>query len=159
MLASPLLGVRRISATRAIKNAKYLQKVAPHIIPADEPPEGFFSIIPYDQLAQLHKKPRPPLVGVNRQIAELLNAVSFPETGQFSAPLFNGTLYIVPIQFAIQSQNNNIVSVPEADIMTAVRFATLAAIPISAYVRPAVVALDPSGRGSALCRFSAGHGG
>jgi len=41
----------RICATRAMKNVRYLQRLAPHIMPAVEPPEGFGSIIPLPILA------------------------------------------------------------------------------------------------------------
>lgn len=41
-------------ATRAIKNARYLQKVAPDIMPEIEPAEGFGSVISLQLLAQLH---------------------------------------------------------------------------------------------------------
>lgn len=32
--------------TRAIKNARHLQSVAPHLMPKEEPPDGFGSILP-----------------------------------------------------------------------------------------------------------------
>src|SRR5215831_9006378 len=56
--ASPSVDVApsRISVTRALKNARYLQKVAPHIMPTSEPPKGFGSVIPLKVLAQLHRK-------------------------------------------------------------------------------------------------------
>src|SRR5260370_36058245 len=44
----------RVCVTRAIKNAKYLQKVAPEIIPQEEPADGFASLVPINLLGKLH---------------------------------------------------------------------------------------------------------
>jgi hypothetical protein len=40
--------MNRFCATRAIKNAKFIRSVAPHIIPAKEPLKGFASLVPID---------------------------------------------------------------------------------------------------------------
>jgi hypothetical protein len=124
----------RISATRALKNVRHLQKVAPHIMPEVEPPEGFGSIIPLKTLAQLHKPERRAASGLDARLAKQLKAVEFPSVGNMSVdPLFNGTLYFVRVQFTIQSQNNSVIAVSAADMATTVEYATEAAPPISAY--------------------------
>jgi hypothetical protein len=42
--------MERICGTRILKNAKGIRKVAPHVIPASEPLEGFKSLVPLDIL-------------------------------------------------------------------------------------------------------------
>jgi hypothetical protein len=44
-----------ICAARALKNARHLQAVAPHIIPKDEPAEGFASLVPFEVLSRLQQ--------------------------------------------------------------------------------------------------------
>ncbi len=122
----------RRSATRAIKNAKHLQNIAPHIMPKTEPAEGYGSIIPFDVLSQLHKSDKPK--GIDKQMAKLLEDIQFPNISNTAVdPLFKGKLYFVRIQFTIQNQNNAIISVSQTDVTTALQYATLAVYPISAY--------------------------
>jgi hypothetical protein len=126
----------RISATRALKNARYLQKVAPHIMPEVEPPEGFGSIIPLKTLAQLHRPDRRAASGLDARLTKQLKEIKFPTVGNMSGdPLFNGTLYFVRMQFTIQNQNNAVIAVSTADVATTVQYASDAAPPISAYAR------------------------
>jgi hypothetical protein len=125
-----------ICGTRALKNLKYLQQVAPHIMPAVEPPEGFGSIIPFPILAELHRPDRNEKVEVNAELAALLKDVQFPSISvPVASPLFSGRLYFVQIQFVIQNQNNALISVSNADMATAISYATKTAPVISQYAR------------------------
>ena len=44
-----------LCATRALKNAKFIRSVAPHVIPAKEPLDGYASIIPFEILRRFHR--------------------------------------------------------------------------------------------------------
>jgi acylphosphatase len=126
--------VGRISATRAIKNARHLQKIAPHIIPATEPAEGYVSLVPIHVLAHLHRPERRGKLVMGGKLAEQVKTLSFPVMSSSAVdPLFNGTLFFVRILFTIKSQNNAIKSVSAADMTTAVNYATQAVVPISRY--------------------------
>jgi len=121
----------RICVTRALKNARYLQTVAPHIIPPVEPLEGFASLVPLHVLTVLHRKQVHKIPG-RPDLTELLQTIQLPAIGnQAVDPLFSGTLLFVQITFNTRA---GAVSVNNADMTTALEFATLAAIPISAYV-------------------------
>jgi hypothetical protein len=120
----------RICVTRAIKNARYLQKVAPHIIPPEEPLEGFASLVPLDVLTVLHKKHGATIPG-RPDLTEFLRTAQLPAIGnQALDPLFNGTLHFVQITF---NATGGAISVSSADMATAAQYTTLAAVPISAY--------------------------
>ena len=56
----------KICVTRAIKNAKHIQRIASHIIPREEPLEGFSSIIPYEVLARIHATAKPDEITGNK---------------------------------------------------------------------------------------------
>jgi len=47
--------------------------------------------------------------------------------------LFNGTIYFASIEFTVQNQGNKVISVSDADMNTAISYATQAAVPISLY--------------------------
>jgi hypothetical protein len=47
--------VNRICGTRTLKNAKAIQKIAPHIILASESLEGVKSLVPLDIPKRLHR--------------------------------------------------------------------------------------------------------
>jgi hypothetical protein len=122
--------MRRICVTRALKNARYLQKVAPHIIPPEEPMEGFGSLVPLEVLTVLHRKQGTDIRGHNN-LTQLLKMEQLPVAGnQALDPLFNGTLHFVQITFTTTTGS---VAVSTADMTTAVQYATLAAVPIAAY--------------------------
>jgi hypothetical protein len=124
----------RISATRALKNVRHLQKVAPHIVPEVEPPGGFGSIIPYDILAQLHRPEKRAAMRADARFPKMLKDVEFPSVGNLSGdPLFHGEMYFARIEFTIQNQNNAVIAVSAADVGTAVQYATEASPSISAY--------------------------
>jgi hypothetical protein len=124
----------RISATRALKNAKYLQHVAPHIMPPVEPPGGFGTVIAMPVLAQLHRPESRAVLMRNPRLARLLKGLELPASGNTAVdPLFSGLLFFAQIQFTIQDQNNAVLSVSAADVQTAIQYATLASVPISEY--------------------------
>ena len=121
-----------ICATRLIKNAKEIQKVAPHIIPAEEPREGFRSLVPLDVLKQFHSMMEADLVDFPElQVAK--DKLRPPSaTPELFGPLFEGTLHFVRMSFFSEA-DNSVISVSNADVQTAIRYATLAVQPISAY--------------------------
>src|ERR1700674_2080928 len=89
----------RICVTRALKNARYIQAVAPHIIPAQEPVEGYASLIPLDLLTVLHNKQGLQIQG-RADLTSMLSAAKLPLAGnQAVDPLFNGTLHLVQVIF------------------------------------------------------------
>src|SRR5438876_3114831 len=93
--------------TRALKNARYLQKVAPHIMPEIEPAEGFDSAISLQILEDLHTPDRPHTNRTDPHLAELLRDVQLPTLLAIATgPLFQGTLIFLHISFTIQDQNN-----------------------------------------------------
>jgi hypothetical protein len=59
-----------LCGTRAIKNAKHLQKVAPELMPQVEPEDGFGSIIPISILAGIHDRQQYANIGVDQRLAE-----------------------------------------------------------------------------------------
>jgi hypothetical protein len=128
----------RISVTRAVKNLKHIQAVAPLVRPSLKPPGGYISLIPPNLLPKLHRLREVDV----RNRADLLDLVTAVKLGVTKAtavvpqPLFNGTLYFVRVVFNTNQQDPlHIVpiSVTDADMQTAVQYATLAAIPISDY--------------------------
>jgi hypothetical protein len=85
----------RICGTRALKNARHLQKIAPDLVPADEPAAGFGSLIPFDILSSLHlKKTIPGRPDLKKVLADLPK----PQNVALD-PLFNGTLHLVKMTF------------------------------------------------------------
>jgi hypothetical protein len=116
-----------ICATRAIKNAKHLQRVAPHLMPRDEPSAGFGSILPLSVLASIHTGKTPA------DIAGAFAGIAFPAVNAAATALFRGTLFFVRILFTVQNQNNAVISVSASDVNTAVQYASRAAVPISQY--------------------------
>src|SRR2546429_3510226 len=121
-------------ATRAIKNARYLQKVAPHIMPEIEPAEGFDSVIPLQLLTQLHGPDRTNVSSAFPHLAELLKDVEFPIPAAVATGLlFQGTLIFLHISFTIQDQNNAVISISNQDFNVAMDYAVRASRPISQY--------------------------
>ncbi len=117
--------------TRGIKNARHLQKNAPHLIPRQEPIQGFASIIPAEMLGRLHVRVRPEELASHRELAQWLGTNAMPRPGaKAQEPLLNGTLIFVKITFMTLSGS---VSVGDADMKTARDFAQRAAAPISRY--------------------------
>lgn len=121
----------RICVTRALKNAKYIQLQAPHIIPAEEPAEGFASLVPLDILRRFHNLSEEDLVGYPD--LQKLVAAARPPTPR-AAPLdalFAGTIFFAQVTFDVGGPAP--ISVSAADMGTAVQFLTRASVPIAAY--------------------------
>jgi hypothetical protein len=119
----------RFCVTRAIKNAKYLQKEAPDLVPKKEPADGFASLIPRDLLTKLHLA--GPEATKIRVLSELLARRNVPRAGtRASAPLFSGSIQFVDVTF---NASGRTFSVPPADLATAMRFSGLVAKPITRY--------------------------
>ncbi len=117
--------------TRSIKNARHLQATAPHLLPKEEPAEGFGSRIPDRILARLHT-PLPPteLNRVDRLAAALQRHPAPRPRAAVSEPLSNGILVFAQVAFRT---SKGFVSVKPADLATAMEFTRLAVVPISAY--------------------------
>src|SRR5215472_11375723 len=70
--------MKRISATRALKNARHLQKIAPQVMPKAEPAEGFVSVIPIHVLAHLHRPERRGQLVMGGKLAKQVKDIQFP---------------------------------------------------------------------------------
>jgi hypothetical protein len=123
-------------ATRALKNARLIQSVAPNLIPAKEPPAGFSSLVPLNILDRFHLmseaelKTNPALLDA---ATALRAAGAFPVVRSASFnPLFRGTVHFVRITWFMEA-NGAQIAVNIGDINTAIQFATLAAKSISGY--------------------------
>jgi len=122
-----------ICGTRALKNARLIQSVAPHVIPAKEPLEGFASLVPLNMLQKFHLMSEaeltahPDLLKAQRS----LRAADL-ERARVSSPLFHGTLYFVRMIW-FQEANGAQIAVSVADINTAIQYSTLAVKSISGY--------------------------
>ena len=126
--------------TRLLKNARFLQRAEIGALPEVEPPEGFGSMISLGDLRRLHMmEPEEARAALgNRPLARRP-----PRPGiKAVSPLFAGTLRFVQATFVSSGVSY---AVPPADQQTAVRYATLAAVPISQYASqygPNSLALD-----------------
>jgi len=119
-----------ICATRAIKHAKYLQKAAPHIIPQEEPPEGFGSIIPLKLLSRLGQVSESELKGYPK-LAGFLKTNKLAASGNsVNGPLFQGTLFFAQVAFNTPA---GAISVSNADMAVLIEYAQTAARAISGY--------------------------
>ena|SRR2546428_80402 len=102
----------RACVTRAIKNAKYLQRAAPDLVPQKEPADGFASLIPSDLLSKLHLA--GPETTKIRLLSELLAMRRVPRAStRASAPLFSGSIHFVDVTFGASGRT---FSVPTADL-------------------------------------------
>lgn len=120
-----------ICVTRHMKNARHLQAAAPHLLPREEPADGFASRIPPDLLGGLHVASTADLQRRHPQLAEALRRSPAPRPGpKATAPLFNGSLVFVQASFRTPRGS---VSLAPADLATAMSFSRLAAAPISRY--------------------------
>jgi hypothetical protein len=117
-------------ATRALKNARYIQSVAPHILPAEEPTDGFESIIPMSLLSRLGRAKEAHL-GHRTDLLQFQQTQKIPLPADIvNGPLFQGSLVFVQIIFGT---NSGPVAVNVADMTTMVAYATAAADPIVSY--------------------------
>src|SRR5215471_16215079 len=92
-------GTRPICGTRALKNARYIQSVASHILPRELPAGGLESVIPFGLLSRLERATEAELEG-RPDLLELKRTHTLPVAGNMaSGPLFSGTLVFVQIKF------------------------------------------------------------
>jgi hypothetical protein len=125
-----------ICGTRALKNARRIQSVAPSIIPAKEPLAGFSSLVPLNILQRFHLMSDAELGSQPTLLAasKALRAADATAAAQarVSSSLFHGTVYFVRMLW-FQELNGSTVAVNIGDINTAIQYATLAVKPISGY--------------------------
>jgi len=119
-----------LCATRHLKNARHLQATAPHILPREEPPDGYASRVPFDLLGRLHAV-RQDELGRYRDLAEALRRSPVPPPrAKVTGSLFNGSLIFAQISFRTRSGT---VSLAVSDLQTAITYAALVVPPISRY--------------------------
>jgi hypothetical protein len=123
-------GVRCL--TRALKNARYLQKTAPHLFAKDGTAEGFGTGIPINILRRLHRLPHDsPELRAHETLAAFMKENMLPVPGKNARdPLFRGTIHFAQITF--QTSGGNLM-ISTADMNTIVQYAQHAVIPISEY--------------------------
>lgn len=123
-------GVRCL--TRALKNAKQLQKMAPNLFAKDKSPEGFGTGIPIDILRRLHRLPHDaPELTSHKSLSTFLKENKLALPGKNARdPLFSGTIHFVQVTFQTNG-GNLIISTP--DMNTIVQYAQHAIGPISEY--------------------------
>ena len=125
-----------ICATRMLKNAKFIRKAAPHIIPPQEPLDGFKSLVPldilrrFDRMSDSELTSWPELLTVKQTLDSQLKDGLRPLL--FGDPPFKGTLHFVQLAFFTEADGGT-VTLPSGDIETAIEYATLATVPISVY--------------------------
>src|ERR1700687_4094793 len=92
-----------ICATRMLKNAKFIRKAAPHIIPAQEPLDGFKSLVPpdilrrFDRMSDSELTSWPELLTVKQTLDSQLKGGLRPLL--FGESPFKGTLHFVQLAF------------------------------------------------------------
>jgi hypothetical protein len=120
--------------TRALKNARYLQSVAPKVFKKGRLAEGFGTGIPLELLRVLHRtRHDSPLLRRHKDIADVLKKHPIPLPGRTArAPLFNGVLHFAQVTFTTGGGN---LVVPTADMNTIVQYAQHAVVPINEYAK------------------------
>src|ERR1039457_7145582 len=95
--------MNRTCATRMLKNAKFIRQDAPHIIPPQEPLDGFRSLVPLDILRRFNRMPDAELTNWPELLMVKQQLHLQPEGGLrprlFGDPPFNGTLHFVQLAF------------------------------------------------------------
>jgi hypothetical protein len=107
----------KLSATRALKNLRWLRKNDSELFGKSLPKDGRES-------------------GISIGVASRLHLLRFPlVTGKVSSPLFSGTMHFVQIGFTITSGSKSPISasVPRGDLEVAIAYAKLAAPQLSRY--------------------------
>ena len=118
--------------TRALKNARHLQAIAPEIFRRDPNAEGFGTGVPMEILRGLHRMAHhSPALSRHPAVAEVLRKSPPPVPGRASRDaLFSGTIHFAQITFATSGGN---LVVPTADMNQIVQYAQRAVVPISGY--------------------------
>lgn len=113
-------------ATRRLKNARYLREVAPQLMPA-----GSGGVVPADVIAQLHRRDRS--AQASTQVEAVLSNLQMPTVRPaISGPLFRGNFVFAKIRFFVTALSTTF-QISDADMTMAIRYATLASVPISKY--------------------------
>ncbi len=118
--------------TRALKNARYLQKMAPDVFATDPNAEGFGTGVPVEVLRDLHRlSPDSPVLNRHKAVSEFVRKKKLPVPGkQALDALFSGTVYFAQVTFHTSSGD---LVIPTADMNMIVQYAQHAAVPISEY--------------------------
>jgi len=120
---------RRICATRAVKNIKYLE----NLLPANEinMRKGLTDLSP-EVLLRIHTLDKPQEVLRNNELANFLekNRIPLPKA-TISHHLFNGSLVFVQLVFNRAGQPP--FSISNADLLTAINYSNSAVVPIHKY--------------------------
>jgi hypothetical protein len=132
MTTTPQRTVR--CATRALKNARYLQSVAPEVFKKGRTATGFGTGIPIEVLRVLHRtRHDSPLLNRYPEVVNFLRTHKIPVPGRTArGPLFNGTVHFVQVTFTTGSGNQ---VVPPADMNMMVQYAQRAIMPIKEYAK------------------------
>src|SRR5438105_2923312 len=118
--------------TRALKNARHLEEVAPAVFAQDPDAEGFGTGVPLEILRGLHRIPHhSPVLNRHKAVAEAIRTSRPPVPGRDARDaLFSGTVHFAQVTF----------HTPGGDRVTAtsemnqiVQYATRAAVSISEY--------------------------
>jgi hypothetical protein len=118
--------------TRALKNARHLQEVAPEDFATDPAAEGFGTGVPVDLLRRLHRiESASPILRRHPSVAAALRKRRPPTPGHAARDaLFNGTIHFAQITF--QTPSGNLV-IPTADMNQILQYAQRAVVPICEY--------------------------
>jgi hypothetical protein len=119
--------------TRALKNARQLQKMAPHIFAKDPQAEGFGTGVPMEILQGLHRmRHDSPVLSRHKEVADFLREqrLTVPTRKDARDALFSGTIHFAQVTF--QTSGGNIV-MPTADLNQIVQYAQHAIVALSEY--------------------------
>ncbi len=122
-----------ICGTRALKNARRIQSVAPNVIPEKEPLAGFSSLVPLKILERFHLMSDAELAKHPELLAasKALRAADASKA-RVSTSLFHGTLFFVRMIWFPEGNGPGI-ALNIGDINTAIQYSTLAVKSISGY--------------------------
>lgn len=118
--------------TRALKNARYLKKMAPDAFGKDENAEGFGTGIPLDILRNLHRiEHHSPLLKRHPAAADALKKHRPPAPlAGVQDPLFSGTIFFAQVTFQTHGGPRVMAT---SDMQMIVQYARHAIVPISQY--------------------------
>src|SRR6266700_1849392 len=116
----PALAVRCF--TRAIKNARYLQRIAPEVFAQDADAEGFGTGVPIEILSGLHRIPyHSPVLSRHPAVASALRIEPPPKPGRDARDaLFSGTIHFAQVTFQTPGGNRLLLT---ADMNQIVQYA------------------------------------
>ncbi len=119
-----------ICGTRAVKVLKYLNRTVPKSIPISS--LRALEDLPLAVLSTLDTQPDLHTVTNNPKLRKWMNTHPLPgPRATVSSPLFNGTVVFARVIFTRPNQPD--FSISQADMQTAVNYATLAVVPIRRY--------------------------